>query len=554
MSTGAITGDTTVTLTENDEHERGATPLGEVPDQRSPLPRRFLCGAKALVWASPLLIGLLPATDLAAQTQRPAVTDGPQMPATLAGCRLPLPGGVDRDAGLSRQHLENQEGRRYLLTPSVTLQQGYSDNIELASENTESEFVTGLIPAVSFCLPGQRLRAQVDYQAEMFHYWDDSSRNDIFHRLNADTTTTLVENRLFLDARALFSQQPISTRAAFSADNSLDTGNRTDARTLEFSPYFRQSVGPIGDTVTRYTYNRTDYDEGIDDVNRHIGSFDLFSPEGATPFTWRGSIRSERVRREDTDIGSFYLDDAFAEIGYLLTDRVSVVARGGAETRTRSDGSQDRYGSSYWESGLRWAGDRTIVDARYGRRFFGDTYFVAIDHQANRLNLRASYRETQQISDRFVIGDVDVILEFDPVTGEGQLTELVDVEQEVFINKRATVAATYDTANSQINISAFQDRQEFVIAGDNTERYGGDISWRWQWLPRTALIPRAQWQRTEFREDRTDTAWLAQISVAHLLSPTMQAGATLRRQKRTSDEAAAQYTENAIILSVTRIF
>lgn len=552
MNTGAITGEVTVKLTGSRLND---TRIREKKDF-SPLHVE----ATGFLWTVPMLgalaLGaLLYNLEAHAQTgPRGATADARAVPETLTGCRLPLPGGRDRDSGLAGLHLANQQGSRYLLTPSITLQQTYTDNVTLANENTESDFITGLIPALTFCRSGPRLRAQADYQAELFHFWDDSSRNDVFHRFNADTTTTLVQDRLFFDAGALFRQQPISSRSAFSGDNALATENRTDALTLEASPYFFQSLGPVGDTVTRYTYTQTDYDEGIADVNRHIGSFDLFSPAGGEPFTWRGSVRSERVRRDDRDIGSFYFDNAFAELGYLLTPRFSVVARGGYETRTRAGGSQDRFGSSYWESGIRWAGDRTTVDARYGRRFFGDTYFAAISHQANRLNLRASYEESQQISDRFSIGDTEIRFDVDPITGELELIQLVDIEQEVFISKRATVAATYELPNSVLNVSGFQDRREFIVAEDTTERYGADVSWRWQWLPRTALIPRAQWQEIEFRDDRTDTAWLAQISVAHLLSPNMQAGATIRRQKRTSDDASAEYTENAVIISITRIF
>lgn len=552
MNTGATTGEVTVKLTGHRFDDAGVHSSTD-PTQ--------LHGEAGSVLRTALILGalalgvLLPNLDAHAQTgTRGAAGDAPQVPETLTGCRLPLPGGRDRDAGLARLHLANQQGSRYLLTPSITLRQSYTDNVTLANENTESDFITGIIPALTFCRSGPRLRAQADYQAELFHFWDDSSRDDVFHRFNADTTTTLVQDRLFFDAGALFRQQPISSRDAFSADNALATENRTDALTLEASPYVFQSLGPVGNTVTRYTYTRTDFNEGISDVERHIGSFNLTSPEGTAPLTWQGAVRSERVSRDDSAISSFYRDDGFAELGYLLTERFSVVARGGYETRTRSDGSQDRFGSSYWESGIRWRGDRTNIDARYGRRFFGDTYFAAISHQANRLNLRASYEETQQISDRFVIGDPEIRIDVDPITGEPELIQLVDIEQEVFVSKRATVAASYELPNSVFNVRAFQDRREFVVAEDTTERYGADVSWRWQWLPRTALIPRAQWQKIEFRDDRTDTAWLAQVSVAHLLSPNMQAGATIRRQKQTSDDASAEYTENAVILSVTRVF
>ncbi|MCK8516774.1 TIGR03016 family PEP-CTERM system-associated outer membrane protein [Methylonatrum kenyense] len=517
--------------------------------QRQPVSGGLLSAsvAMALLVAAP--------GDLAAQaTQRDRAATGPAGAPTLAACRLPLPSRGDRDGGLSAIHLERQQGRPFLLTPSLTFRQTYTDNVTLSRDDEESEFISELIPAVSFCRIGPRFRVQTDYQAQLLHYWDDSSRNDVLHTLNADSTTSVIQERLFLDAGATYEQQPITSRGAFSRDNALATRNRADALTLRASPYLLQDFGPVGSSVTRYAYSRTNYNEGVPNVTRHLGSFNLVSPDAADPFSWRASVRSERVRREDIDPRARYFDDAFLELGYLITDRLRVVGRGGYETEPRPDGSQDRFGSSYWDAGLRWEGDRTQIEGRYGRRFFGDTYFGLISHQTARLDLSLSYRETQQISDRFTIGEQTFQIEIDPVTGDPELISLVDIEREIFVRKRTTGSAAYETGRSRVVLRGFHERREFVVAGDSEERYGADAFWRWQWLPRTAVIPRAGWERLEFREGRDDDLWLAQISVAHLLSPQMQAGATLRRQHRSSDDRAAQYTENAVILELTRVF
>ena len=187
--------------------------------------------APALSAALALLLLFFPGHGLAQQgaPNPTADQDGPPVLPRLAGCRLPLPGGADRDSGLAEQHVRRQQGRAYLLAPSITLRQTYSDNITLVPEDKESDFITQFIPALTFCRVGPRLRAQADYQGIILRYWDDSDRNDIFHRLNGDTTTTLIRDRLFLDAGATHGQQPISSRGAFSDDNALITGNRTDA-------------------------------------------------------------------------------------------------------------------------------------------------------------------------------------------------------------------------------------------------------------------------------------------------------------------------------------
>ena len=498
---------------------------------------------------------LSPAPTFAQVGPMAADDDGPRGQPTPDGCRLPLPGGADRDSGLSEQHLRSMRGRPYLLTPSITLRQTYSDNITLASDNTESDFVTQLLPALTFCRVGPRLRTQVDYEGLVLRYWEDSDRDDIIHRLNADTTTTVIRDRLFLDAGASFDQQPISSRGAFSDDRALVTGNVTDALNLRVSPYLIQDLGPVGTSVTRYSFNRTTYETGRPDDTRHGGSFVVTSPIAAEPALWRASIRSERVERTRVGFDDVrYFDDAHLDLGYLLTGRLTLLGRTGVETETLRDGSQDRFGSSYWNAGFRWQGDRTSIEARYGRRFFGDTYLAAVTRRAANLTLRLNYEETQTMSDRFVLRDDLFLVDIDPETDGVELIPFVDIFGEVIVRKRGTASATYVTHRSTVRLAAFHERREFLILEERDERYGVNAYWRWQWLPRTALIPRITWERVEWRDERNDNIYGGQISVAHLLSPKMQAGASVRRQLRISNERDAEFTENALVLELTRIF
>ncbi|MCC5810109.1 MAG: hypothetical protein JJU06_07030, partial [Ectothiorhodospiraceae bacterium] len=128
-------------------------------------------------------------------------------------------------------------------------------------------------------------------------------------------------------------------------------------------------------------------------------------------------------------------------------------------------------------------------------------------------------------------------------------------ENEIFLSKRATASNVYRTGRSTVRLSLFHDRREYLIAGDEEERYGAEAYWRWQWLPRTAIIPRISWEEIEFRDGREDTLRGAQLSLAHLLSRNMQAGATVRWQDRDSNEGpAGEYTERAISVQLTRLF
>lgn len=492
----------------------------------------------------------LAAQPAASQTRaelQGALADEQELPQTLAGCSLPLPGGRDRDSGLSEQYISDRQGQPYLFAPSLTARQTYTDNVTLAPEGEEeSDHITQIIPALSFCHAGPRMRTQVDYQAQLLHYWEDSDRNDVFHSANVNNTTTLVQDVLFLDLGGRFDQQPRTISGAFTEDNELVTGNRQDTTSLRASPYAFQSLGPLGDSVTRYEYRRRMYDD-TPDTTRHIGSFNVTSPGAADPLSWQGNVRTERVTRDDLDDPT-YFDDAFIELGYRAIGRLTLLGRGGLETVNRADGTRDRFGNEYWEAGFRWSDARTSVEARFGERFFGETYFAAISRRSGRFTASLDYRETQEIPERVGTDVPEYIQELEEFG-------LIDVpEPELTITKRLTASGTYETGLSTFRVTAFDDRRELVISEEERRRYGVNASWQWRFAPRTTLTHRFTWERIDNRDGEVDTLRGARLSIARMLDRNTQAGATIRRQDRISDTADREYIETAITLELTRLF
>ena len=59
--------------------------------------------------------------------------------------------------------------------------------------------------------------------------------------------------------------------------------------------------------------------------------------------------------------------------------------------KTRARGGLDE---DFWSAGLRWVpGANTSAEARFGQRFFGDSYYVAIERRARALLIEAAYSE-----------------------------------------------------------------------------------------------------------------------------------------------------------------
>lgn len=501
-----------------------------------------------------MLIGLalaLPGPGVA-QNRLPSsgeLARGTEREATLSGCGVALPGQADRDSGLAERYAGDRQGQSFLFAPSLSLRQTISDNVTLAPDDEETDLATTLIPAVSYCQNIPRLTASFDYQAELIHYADDSSRNDIFHQANASATATILRDRLFLDVSGDFDQQPESFDSPFATDNELITGNRTDALRFEVSPRFIQGLGPLGTSVTRYAFRTAQFSDSDQDTRSHTASFRLTSPQAADPLSWIASVRSERVQTDRTGArgDTEDLDDAFLELGYRISGGLSVLGRAGLETVNRRDGSIDRFGGEYWEAGLRWSDPNTRLEARYGNRFFGDTFSASIRRESGPLSLSARYSETQEIRQANTGIPNDQRDLFRAIFGEIP-------ENQVVINKRLNLSASYETALSTIEVTGFDERRDFVTSGGERQRTGLDTSWRWRLFTRTTLTPRVTWERVDQRDGAESEQYGLRMSVARMLTPSMQAGLTLRHQERDSNQGTDEFVENALVLEITRLF
>lgn len=450
---------------------------------------------------------------------------------TLDGCGLPLPGATDRDSGLGERIVQNRQGQRFLLAPSLTVGHTSTDNLELATDRErESSNISKIVPAVTFCQNRKNLRTQIDYRAELRYYPNERERTDVRHQFNTINTAELLDQTAFFDLEAQLDQWPLSADAP---RNENDPRASEDVFNLRASPYINQDLGQAGSLQARYAHESRYYEDSrARDTDRQIGSIRLTSPAAADPISWVGSVRSERIERDEasrSEEGS-YLDDAFIELGYRVRGGLTLTARGGAETDLSND-SEDRFGDEYWETGGRWSNGRSRIEARIGRRFFDETFFAAVSHRAGRITGNLSYRESQDVR-----------------------ADENNPESDVALSQRLNISAVYERGRSRVNVNFFDDRADFIRTGEERDRIGVNTRWQWRFQRRTTLTPAVEWDRLDGRDGIKSDTYDARISLTRLLSRDMQAGITLRRQIRDSEESKYEYRENAVTLEITRVF
>lgn len=148
--------------------------------------------------------------------------------------------------------------RAWTITPNVTLEEIYSDNINLTPSNLAvSELVTEIAPGITIEGATKRLKAHLDYQAKEFIYGNQGNQNNnLQNSLNAFGTLELVENWLFVDANGSIGQQSLSAFGATPGAGYANNQNSTETRNWGVSPYIKGRFWDEGNYEFRYQKTR----------------------------------------------------------------------------------------------------------------------------------------------------------------------------------------------------------------------------------------------------------------------------------------------------------
>src|SRR5947207_13763369 len=98
----------------------------------------------------------------------------------------------------------------WMITPRITAQEIYTDNVLLTPTNRRSDFITTIAPGLSIAGESPRLQAKFDYAPTLQRYLLTPDLNFIGQNLYANATGTVVPDLFFVDARGFLSLQPSS--------------------------------------------------------------------------------------------------------------------------------------------------------------------------------------------------------------------------------------------------------------------------------------------------------------------------------------------------------
>jgi len=474
---------------------------------------------------------------------------------------------------------------------SVSGSEIFTDNINREPDSEAmNDFILSVAPQLDACSSTGRFRGSLSYQLQGLVYANNSQYNDVYNDVLAKTTLDLIPQRLFLDADTRYGQTVIDPSFSFGRSNAIRPNqNRTSSWVSNISPYLLQSLGPIGQASLRYRYGFSQYgDSDVADSTINAVYLDIVSPPTREPLGYRVKVASQSVERTGGNEARFFndfntdpdvvdperrmsgrdrtthFDTASLELDYQLTRSLTALAEGGAETQFNRDGSTDRYGSEFWNAGLRWSSIRNTLEARYGHRFYGSTYNVEASHRGDRFDASLSYEEeaTSQALNALNGGSgfgsgmgLGTGGNFGGGTDvAGPTTSLFD--RGVFVEKSLRADVGFDTALTRTDLNTYRQVREYRQSdvGDETF-YGAVLTNRYDFTRRMTAVPRIGWENRDGRDigggyDRYDVG----ASVVRALSPDALGSVGYQHGWRDGDNEDTNYKENIVTVQFRKSF
>lgn len=477
--------------------------------------------------------------------------------------------------GMNTAQAQVGENVRWSFTPRLSVAQTYSDNVGLQPRGEESsDLITEVSPGFGIAGRSRRQELDVDYSLVNRLYWRDSDRSNTSHQVSLSSTTEVVRDRGFFDARAQRREAAFSLLGPVGLDGDVGDQNLREVTTWQLGPRYEERFGSFATLNSRYQVDGIHY-SGRNTPDRALGqqaAAEISSGPTFTRFDW--SVQGDWQRTDFRDEDRVILSSASGTLGFAPTPRTRVFGTSGREWNdfaTERDLDTD---DTFWSVGGSWSPTiRTTLEASYGERFFGTTRTFSITQRNRHMVFRASRQQSVSSAvDRF-----DALLGAEPIFVGGcdpgdpdcdpvALLPIFDsvTFRRVVESDQTRLSLTFNRPKSAWTISADRidtqalsqdDSDLFERAEDNRRQDSVTGRMNWRLAPRTSFTAIARYADIEFSDiDREDQLYTGQLTLSRTIGQLGSGSLSYRHQRRDSDNDSAEYRENAVIARMTFTF
>lgn len=516
--------------------------------------------------------------------------------------------------------------------PALSVSGTLTDNVtrgarqQDGSSPSKGDFITEIRPSIAVRSEGGRLKYDFNYELSAVEYFHDTARNAINNRFRLGGTAEFVEDRFLVDFRSAYFQVANAPSADILNDPLLGSGGYSNVGTLTLTPIWREHLGSFASSELTGTLGLTTTSDQSGDVGGASASasdstvrgidWRLQNGSGSGNLGWNVVYSRSIESYAEGSIGDDDREHAEASLRQGLSREWALLARVGRENNSVHDvNNQEAVNGNYWSGGVGWTPSRVVgLDAWYGSRdkeltlkwnpsertslvltwrdravglVTGPTWNLDFRHRTAYSDWTARYSEevtnSQGVARQdsnflsFVNPQTGQVVYFDPATGRLlPASSAFSLNNQTFLRKRFSLGNSYQRGHSTVSTNVFHESRDYESSGNSETSYGVDLSWSWQFAPRTRSVLAVNWERVSGDGSSTvssastgsgsgtgDSDYLTgRIGLSHQLSA--DADALIEYAHTTSDGGSGgfsgsgsstnSYEENRLTLSVNMRF
>ncbi len=422
-------------------------------------------------------------------------------------------------------------------SPLIDAGIAYTDNLFLDETNEADDFLYSVTPGFELEGLTKKLQLNAIYSLQAVDYESHSEFADEYHNFNGSARLGLIDEHFFVDMSASYSQSDIDLDQPGSGDNLSVTGNRTDVKIWNFSPYWQHRIGNKLLMEARYGHRRlTDTDTTR--TNSFSGYMQTLPALG--PVSWRLDLSDRRQDYEFSPPARFRRGNL--RVSIPTWRHQWVIVDGGYENDDylRAPGTDTPSGGT-WALGYGWnPQERTRFELTWGHRFFGDSIAMHGEHGHRRWQFNMDYTEDPSSNAESQLDNADSLA--------GGVQQLVDVgNQEIFIQKRLVAGIRYTGRTARVTLNASQDKREFQgFSAVNEQNDLVSLGWHQDLSQRTRAIYDADWQHRRSGVTRDYRQWRVSAGLEHDLGRKLSVYGRFSHVLREGKPVTSDYRSNTV--------
>ncbi|MCC2959942.1 TIGR03016 family PEP-CTERM system-associated outer membrane protein [Massilia sp. IC2-278] len=484
------------------------------------------------------------------------------------------------------------------VTPSISLTESYSDNVNQRSDATKrSSWITEATPAIAVQANSSRVQLNANARA----YWYDYSEEDVpgvrnsQYQYDADSRFNVVDQLFYVDAGAGASSRSISAFGPLAEDpngNRYTSENQTDVKTWRISPYLTHRFGTFASGILRYSHDSVKSDASSVFGNSTADGvvLDIASGTGFRNVGWNVHVARQNVDNEN--FGDTSSQNATLGLSYRVGTSLNLTATGGYDKYDYQALGGETQGAS-WSVGFGWApSPRTNIQMSVGRHYLGNTgslmalhrsrhstwklgYSDAVTTTRSQFSLPAAIDTASMLDSLFMATIPDPVLRRQAVDAyilaAGLPSSLADninyLTNRYMRQKLLQASSAFNWRHSSAVLSAYASERTALSSSesdsgllgsqlralnDSVRQTGLTGSYSYRLSARsTALASLSASHSRSLDTDLSGKQNSLRLGLTHRFGRSVRGSLELRRTTGDSDITRRDYTENAVSATVT---